>query len=167
MLATPTPLTTTPVVNFEILWETTSHSWYGQRCHVIRQNGTVVRGIVCHIVFGHHHWGLRCRYFCRGKLKTKTVSPLALLWTQLMWHDAAILSEEEEEQTTDSAALTQLEEVYDIKEPVLSGGSHRPIPYTELTVDTTQFPPQYGGLVRSVNWKLREVALFQQMNMNR
>lgn len=156
-----------PATGFEILWETAFHSWFGRRCHIIRQNGTVVRAIVCQIVFGHHHWGFRCSYFSQGGRKTKTVSPLALLWTQLMWQDAAILSDEEEQSAQEVEAAAQcvpdLEEFYqnrvlpDVPNQAIS------LPNTQLVVDTSRFPPQHRALLKSINWKIREVTLFQRV----
>ena len=139
------------------LVEITKHSWYGKRCHLIRTNGTVVRAVVKEVVFAPHHFGLRCCYFTGGTRRSKTVSPLALLWVQLMWDTSEILSDADAVTTEENSEL-QLAVAADV--PCSDG-----LAYTRLEMDEIEMLRLSASQVRSVRWQISETSLMQYLHL--
>lgn len=135
--------------------EITSHSWYGKRCHLVRSNGTVVRAVVKEVVFAPHHFGLRCCYFTGSTKRSKTVSPLALLWVQLMWDTSEILSDAA---TTEESSELQLAVAADV--PCSDG-----LAYTRLEMDEIEMLRLSSSQVRSVRWQISETSIMQDLHL--
>jgi hypothetical protein len=77
--------------------QTKHHSWYGHRCHIVRDNGQVVRASILTLNVYQHHWGFKCTYFDanRKKKRSKLVSPTTLLTLQALWDRSEVISDED------------------------------------------------------------------------
>lgn len=135
--------------------QTTKHSWYGHRCHIVRDNGQLVRATVLALNVYEHHWGFKCTYFdfLKRRRRNKLVSPMSLITVQALWEKSEVLSEDE------SKAGDQHFLEYECLHQNWTTQPETSLLRTPLTLQ-----PDVGfcvseAVVKSLQWSLNEVQL--------
>lgn len=84
----------------------TSHSWHNRICHITRKNGGATRVRIKDLVIFPHRILMNVIWIEKKQTKRKSVSPLMLIATQVLWIDENIVSDD-----SDSDSCEKLERV--------------------------------------------------------
>lgn len=99
--------------------EVSAHNWQDRVGHVIRERGQVTRAVVENLVIGPHRVLLTVAWQSRGKTKRKSISPIAMLCTQILWLSNDVISDDSDEDSCEPMETILPKFLVDVENPVI------------------------------------------------